>query len=366
MTNRPGWYIAIEWVHATRTAVEHECRRLEDTIRYRLGATVIALVTTPWRVVDLVKVLAGLAREKGRGFQPIELDSIVTPAPLEEHDETATLSARAEMQGRWFEAHKISASPAYTLGAVLIELRSRPWRCWRLFVVGLRVLRGPAHAASTWRPQVLRGMSNSPHPLSSVDAVLGPGWFVEMAAYEGVPALTQTGPARSLLLIGLDLEQARDGACDQILEAGRIARAAGARTAIWLLGADSLEPESLDKDWFTSADFVFTDAVHNVEWLGSRLSRPVTHLPAAVQPRLQNPTCQGRNDDAPRSMWFDHLPVVWRGLEPIAQGRAASAHERNAVELVLGEALPIECAPSQFTPDPPRHTLGDMVRLAVV
>ena len=349
MTNQPGWYIAIEWVHATRTAVERECRRLEHTIRYRLGATLIALVTTPWRVFALVKVLAGLAREKGRGFQPIELDSIVTPPPREDRDETATLSARADMQSRWFEAHK-SASAAYTLGAFLIELRSRPWRFWQLFVVGLQVLRGPAHAASTWHPPVLRGMSISPQPLPSVDAVLGPGWFVEMAAYEGVPALTEAGPAHSSLLIGLDVEQARDGACDQILAAGRNARAAGARIAIWLLGADSLAPESLDKDWFTSADSVFTDAAHNVEWLGSRLSRPVTHLPAAVQPRLQNPTGQWRNYDPPRSMWFDQLPGGWRDLEPIAQGRVASAHERNAVELVLGEALPIECAPAWMRP----------------
>ena len=105
--------------------------------------------------------------------------------------------------------------------------------------LGCRLLRGPAYMRL--RPGIrrsLRGMSPFPrNHLPSVDAVLGPGWFVEMAAYEGVPAVEPRQDRRTLpLLIGLDVEQARDGACDQILAAGRNARAAGARIAIWLLG----------------------------------------------------------------------------------------------------------------------------------
>lgn len=349
MTNQPVWYIAVEWVHATRTAVERECRRLEGTIRYRLGATVIELLKTPWRVVGLIKILAGLVREKGKGFQPIDLDPIVTPAPLGDHDETAALSARAQMQRRWYAAHKISASPDYTLGAFLIELRSKPWNIWRLFVVGFRLLRSPTYTDSIWCPQSLRTLTPSPPPSRSVNAVMGPKWFLEMAAYEGVPPLNHAGASLSSVLIGLEIEPARDGASDEILEAGRDARAAGARVALWLLGSESLQPSSLHEDWFAAADVVFTDAASNVEWLGSRLSMPVTHLPAAVQPRLQNPTGRSRNDLTQRSDLFDQLPGGWRVLEPIAQGRATSADECHEVELVLDEALPMACAPAWTT-----------------
>ena len=119
MPDQPQWYIALEWVQATQAAISRECHRLEHTIRYRLGRAVLELLSRPWGLASTLRRIAALAREEGRGFEPIDLDPIVIPPPIHERDEGGTVVARSEAQQLWFEAHQIAHSRAYMLGAFL-------------------------------------------------------------------------------------------------------------------------------------------------------------------------------------------------------------------------------------------------------
>ena len=357
MPDRRRWYIAIEWVQATHTAIARECERLENTIRYRLGAGVLELLSTPWRPIKTATKLVALVGEKGRGFQPIELDPMVVPPPNQERDETVSLRARSDTQNLWFDAHRISHSRAYTLGVFLIELRKKPWAIWRFGSVLWRVVREKAYIDSTWCVQPVKHISPCLRPSAGVDAILGPDWLVKMASYEDISRLSASSPV-STLLIGVEVASLSNA--DEVLRAARTARCAGTKVAMWLLGGRAAAISDYRNEWFADVDVVFTESSDDIEPMKSCLSIPVIHLPPAVQPRLQNPTGQwpstsasipsGGQTLAAASHLLHQLPATWGALEPIAQGQVLSPAQSAAVASILGEALPADIAPEWLSP----------------
>ena len=232
------------------------------------------------------------------------------------------------------------------------------------FAAGPGLSGGLAHSGVGWpaerllparygAPSRAREILSPREPLRRVEAVLGPDWFLEMAAYEGIPALPASGAGVSSVLIGLEVDHARDGGAADILRAARNARSAGSKVAIWLLGSqsstDSQTLSGYPIEWFADAEVVFTDSSDDSTGFASTLPIPVIHLPPAVQPRLQNPTGHWDATQSPASRLFDQLPERWRVLEPMAQARPLSPALCQAIAASVGEELPVSRVPSWVT-----------------
>ena len=337
----PRWRIPERWVESTRPAIAAELDRLRSTIRFRLGTAVMAWLRRPWRVVPLARTVLPLLRERGSGFQPLRFpEQAVRLGP---GDDVSAEPVRSEVQGEWLTIADLVRAPAFRIGAELVELRQRPWRVLLAPWTILSTLLGPVPAVPRPPPLSGLGVASRHPPDAPIWTISGPPWLESLLAPEGVESV-RSGMRTRGLVVGRTAESNPESQAAAV----ELAREAGARVVLWLLGPS---PHEWTDPGLPGFDAVYTDDAHAVPALSVRVSVPVRHLAPAIQPQLQNPTGWWHGPDGRHWPGEVELPADWRLLQRCARGASLDSTELQGVERILGTAIPSPAWPAWAGPE---------------